>query len=89
MTHTSANLVKMLEQVIDDLLLDNDKIISIVCDNASNNDTLFKNLHHPLAHVHCFRHILNLIVQDTLCSINDSIAILWEIIQKIKNSTQR
>ena len=48
MTHTGANLVKMLEQVIDDLLPDDNRIIGVVCDNASNNDTLFENLqnHH-------------------------------------------
>ena len=90
MTHTGANLVKMLEQVINDLLLNDDRIIGVVCDNASNNGTLFGNLQkYQLAQVRCFGHILNLVVQDALCSINDSIITLWEIIWKIKNSVQR
>ena len=90
MAHTGANLAKTLEQVIDDLLPDNDRIIDVICNNTSNNDTLFENLQkYQLAQVCCFGHILNLVIQDVLYLINNSIITLWEIIQKIKNLVQK
>ena len=88
MTHTGVNLVKSLELAIGDLLPSNNQIIAIICDNASNNDTLFENLHYPLAHVCCFRHMLNLVIHDTLGSINEPIRKLHKLIKKIKNSVQ-
>jgi hypothetical protein len=87
-THIGANLVKSLELVIDDLLPSNNQIIAVVCDNASNNDTLFENLHHLLAHVCCFGHVLNLVVHDALGSLSKPIGKLQELIKKIKNSAQ-
>ena len=72
-THTGTNLVKSLELVIDDLLPSDNQIIAVVCDNASNNDTLFENFHHLLAHVCCFRYVLNLVVHNALGSLSKPI----------------
>jgi hypothetical protein len=61
--HTGVNLAKTLEQVIDDMLLSN-RILSIVADNASNNDSMFETLQYVDVHqVRCFGHVLNLVVQ--------------------------
>lgn len=46
------------------------QILGIVCDNASNNDTLMTNLEFdlgehvgPLTRIRCFAHIINLVVK--------------------------
>ena len=83
-----ANLVKSLELVIDDLLPSDNQIIAIVCNNASNNDTLFEKLYHLLTHVCCFGHMLNLVIYDALSSLSKPIGKLQELIKKIKNSVQ-
>lgn len=51
-------------------LIGNVKVLTMVLDNAANNDTLVRELKRILAqfqgpktHVHCFAHILNLVVK--------------------------
>jgi hypothetical protein len=62
-THTGVNLAKTLEHLIEDMQLSN-KILSIVADSASNNDSLFEKLQYDEIHqVRCFGHVLNLVVQ--------------------------
>ena len=61
--HTGINLAKALEHLIDDMQLSN-KILSIVVDSTSNNDSLFEKLQYDEIHqVRCFGHVLNLVVQ--------------------------
>ena len=62
MTHTGANLANAVAQLMEDLGLEN-KILAIVTDNASNNNTLMENLSPDIKHVRCFGHVLNLAVQ--------------------------
>ena len=48
------------------------KILSVTCDNASNNDTMSNKLDHmltkysPVNHTCCFTHILNLVAKSLL-----------------------
>ncbi|KAH9960734.1 hypothetical protein BJV74DRAFT_715565, partial [Russula compacta] len=48
-------------------------ILSLICNNASNNDILVDNLANKVAlfgghatHVHCFMHVMNLVMKSVL-----------------------
>src|SRR4051812_12423400 len=72
-SHMGANLANVLQKVIVDSGIQRN-ILTIVTDNAQNNDTLFLNIQSMnIEHVRCFGHILNLIVQEALGYISESI----------------
>src|SRR3954471_20696867 len=89
-SHTGENLANMLSDTMENSGLQN-KVFAIVADNATNNDSLFLNLRHysTIEQVQCFGHILNLVVQDALEQISESISSLWELLKKIRNSSQK
>src|SRR3954468_8209707 len=63
-------------------------ILAIVVDNARNNDTLFSNLQPDIEQIRCFGHVLNLVVQEALTHISETITCLRELVKKIRNSSQ-
>src|SRR3954452_16765456 len=63
-------------------------ILVIVADNARNNDTLFPNLQPVIEQIRCFGHVLNLVVQEALAHISETITSLCELVKKIRNSSQ-
>lgn len=88
-SHTGANLANVLQKVIVDSGIQR-KVLAIVTDNARNNDTLFSNIQSMnIEQVRCFGHILNLIVQEALGYISESIISLRELVKKIRNSPQK
>lgn len=89
--HTGANLASKLEKTTKDLAVQH-KLLGIVTDNATNNDTLFETMvkaNSSIGRLRCFGHILNLIVQDALTHIGDAIVSLRDVVKKIKNSSQK
>lgn len=89
-SHTGENLANVLSDTMENSGLRN-KVFAIVADNATNNDSLFLNLRHyfTIEQVRCFGHILNLVVQDALGQISESISSLRELLKKIRNSSQK
>jgi len=54
-----------------------EQILSITCDNASNNDTMIAELVNllndfagPANQTRCFTHILNLVVKSVICQFD-------------------
>jgi hypothetical protein len=65
--HTGRHLARELEALLKSFGIEK-KILSITCDNASNNDTMIQALnlggfHGAESCVRCFPHILNLSVK--------------------------
>ena len=88
-SHTGVNLANVLVRIMEDLGVQR-KVLAIVADNASNNDTLFPNIQHAhIEQVRCFGHVLNLVVQDALGYISESITCLRELLKKVKYSPQK
>jgi Protein of unknown function (DUF 659) len=89
-SHTGANLANVLTKIIEDLGVQN-KVLAVVADNASNNDTLFLNIqqHTHIEQVRCFGHVLNLVVQEALGHISECITLLRELLKKVKYSSQK
>ena len=69
--HTGLNLALAFAAVVRDLGLDR-KMLSVTCDNTSNNDTMATELgalitaFSPVNHTCCFAHIINLISKSLL-----------------------
>ena len=78
-----------------------DKVTSVIVDNASNNDACIRRLRDDfllrkrlplggkLFHVRCCAHILNLLVQDGLSQIANVIEVVREGIKYLNNSEAR
>jgi len=75
--HTGENLAQLLFHCLEDYEC-SDKLLSITCDNASNNGSLLDNLIELLpwgsrlkecGYIRCLAHILNLIVQTVLTEL--------------------
>ncbi|KAK2460515.1 hypothetical protein APHAL10511_007468, partial [Amanita phalloides] len=68
-SHTGANLAKAFIGILMDYGI-SDKILSVTCDNASNNDAMIKELGISLPdylavnHTCCFLHIINLVAKS-------------------------
>ncbi|XP_005113571.2 zinc finger BED domain-containing protein 1-like, partial [Aplysia californica] len=77
--HTAANIAKVLTDIFHHWGIE-DKISSIVTDNASTMVSLVKD-HLKKHHVRCFAHSLNLIVRDALKNSGE----LVELITKVKS----
>src|SRR4051812_30617374 len=86
-SHTGANLANVLGQIIEKSGIQRN-ILAIVADNARNNDTLFSNLQPVIEQIQCFGHVLNLVVQEALAHISETITSLRELVKKIRNSSQ-
>jgi hypothetical protein len=86
-SHTGANLANILGQIIEKSGIQRN-ILAIVADNARNNDTLFSNLQPVIEQIRCFGHVLNLVVQEALAHISETITSLRELVKKIRNSSQ-
>jgi hypothetical protein len=65
------NLAVAFAEVLHDFGIEH-KILSVTCDNVSNNDTMLTELAHKLTKIspvnctHCFAHILNLVAKSLL-----------------------
>ncbi|KAG2052457.1 hypothetical protein BDR06DRAFT_827739, partial [Suillus hirtellus] len=68
--HSGANLTKVVWSTLELYRLKN-QVMAVVCDNASNNDTLLQalgekcanegiNFSHEDSHIHCLLHIVHL-----------------------------
>ncbi|KAG8640804.1 hypothetical protein MANES_13G082916v8 [Manihot esculenta] len=78
-----------------------DKIFTVIVDNASSNDVPISYLIKKLAnwgvsvanstylHMRCMAHIINLIVQDGLKDVNDSVIKVRDAVRHIKSSPAR
>ncbi|XP_073030651.1 zinc finger BED domain-containing protein RICESLEEPER 2-like [Primulina eburnea] len=78
-----------------------DKVFTITVDNASSNDTTVKEMSNQLSkwgsnlmdgkhlHVRCVAHIINLIVQDGLKEVGDSVRRVRQAIRYIRQSPAR
>jgi hypothetical protein len=70
-SHTGVNLARAFAEVVCSFKIDH-KILSVTCDNASNNDTMLENLddllsgYSSLNRTRCFAHILNLVAKALL-----------------------
>jgi hypothetical protein len=70
-SHTGVNLARAFAEVVRSFKIDH-KILSVTCDNASNNDTMLENLddllseYSSLNRTRCFAHILNLVAKALL-----------------------
>jgi len=70
-SHTGVNLAVAFADVLHDFGIE-DKILSVTCDNASNNDTMVLELDNrlpsfsPVNRTRCFTHILNLVSKSLL-----------------------
>ena len=70
-SHTGMNLAVAFTDILQDFGI-NHKILSVTCDNTSNNDTMITELGHmltkfsPVNCTHCFAYILNLVVKSLL-----------------------
>jgi len=86
-SHSGFNLATAFAKILEDFGI-SDKILSITCDNASNNDTMIEELAvliddfpGPANQTRCFLHILNLVVK--------SIIRQFDLPKKKKNIRQR
>jgi len=98
--HTGFELCKKINEFLHEWGLEK-KIFSITLDNASSNDVLVKTLKEKLVlqnsllcdgeffYVHCCAHILNLIVQEGLKVIGDSVDLIRESIKYVGGSERR
>ena len=67
--HTGEHIADVVAKCLTDWEIEN-KVMSVICDNASNNDKMvdslathgWKMFHGRLGRVRCFAHILNLVV---------------------------
>ena len=78
-----------------------DHIFTITVDNASSNDVAIEYLWRKIKdrvgsllgceflHMHCCAHILNLIVQDGLKDLNESIVMVHNVVKYVKSSPNR
>ena len=78
-----------------------DHIFTITVDNASSNDVAKEYLWRKIKdrvgsllgceflHMHCCAHILNLIVQDRLKDLNESIVMVHNVVKYVKSSPNR
>uniref|UniRef100_A0A182WA92 DUF659 domain-containing protein n=1 Tax=Anopheles minimus TaxID=112268 RepID=A0A182WA92_9DIPT len=82
--HTGENIADWLRQVIKKFGIE-EKVTSTVTDNASYMEFAITNLH--IAHVQCFAHSLNIIVQQSIQSSIQSIYSNNPFRKKIWNST--
>lgn len=70
-SHSGINLATAFADVLKEFGIEN-KILSVTCDNASNNDTMIEELEDQLTGfsavncTHCFAHILNLVAKSLL-----------------------
>jgi hypothetical protein len=70
-SHTGVNLARAFADVVCSFKIDQ-KILSVTCDNASNNDTMLEELddlldkYSSLNRTRCFAHILNLVAKALL-----------------------
>ncbi|KIL55792.1 hypothetical protein M378DRAFT_53553, partial [Amanita muscaria Koide BX008] len=71
-SHSGLNLAAAFANVLEDFGI-SDKILSITCDNASNNDTMIEELEDLVAafpgetnRTRCFAHIINLVAKSVL-----------------------
>jgi hypothetical protein len=70
-SHTGMNLAVAFVDVLQDFGIHH-KILSVTCDNTSNNDTMITELDHmltkflPVNCTCCFAHILNLVAKSLL-----------------------
>ncbi|SJL03663.1 uncharacterized protein ARMOST_16509 [Armillaria ostoyae] len=70
--HTGENLAEAFVEILEDFKL-SDKILSITCDNASNNDTMIEAIAEAIDdfpgeanRTRCFAHITNLVAKSLL-----------------------
>ncbi|CAA7029612.1 unnamed protein product [Microthlaspi erraticum] len=100
--HTGEELARVVLECLRDWGLEK-KVFSITLDNASNNDSMQRNLNGQLQmiggsglvcdgkffHVRCCAHILNLIVKEGLLLANDLLNDIRESVRYVKASPQR
>ena len=86
-SHTGVNLANVLGEIMEKSGIQQN-ILAIVADNARNNDALFPNLQPVIEQIRCFGHVLNLVVQEALAHISETIAPLRELVKKIRNFPQ-
>jgi len=98
--HTSFKLSKKINGFLHDWGIEK-RVFSLTLDNASTNDVLIRTLkselrfQHSLVcdgefmHICCCAHILNLIVQEGLKALGDSLDHIRESIKYVKGSESR
>ncbi|PPQ84663.1 hypothetical protein CVT26_004180 [Gymnopilus dilepis] len=70
-SHTGLNLALAFKSILEDFGIEH-KILSVTCDNASNNDTMVAEMHERIAafnkvnRTRCFLHVLNLVAKALL-----------------------
>ncbi|XP_072375206.1 E3 SUMO-protein ligase ZBED1-like [Diabrotica undecimpunctata] len=82
--HTSINLARALQTIIEEWSLTN-KVSLIVSDNAANIKKAIEDL--GMKHLGCFAHSLNLIVQDALKLVEPTITKVKSIVTHFKKSS--
>lgn len=82
--HTSINLARALQNIIEEWSLTN-KVSLIVSDNAANIKKAIEDL--GMKHLGCFAHSLNLIVQDALKLVEPTVTKVKLIVTHFKKSS--
>ncbi|PPR06686.1 LOW QUALITY PROTEIN: hypothetical protein CVT26_001472 [Gymnopilus dilepis] len=68
-SHTGLNLALAFKSILEDFGIEH-KILSVTCDNASNNDTMVTEMHERITsfnkvnRTRCFLHVLNLVAKN-------------------------
>ncbi|XP_038723869.1 zinc finger BED domain-containing protein RICESLEEPER 2-like [Tripterygium wilfordii] len=94
--HTGFSISNLILQELEYLGISS-KIFSITLDNVSNNEVAQRTMRRYLTlpvgenlfHVHCCAHIYNLIVQDGLHVLHNSIEVIRDIVLCINSSVSR
>lgn len=79
--HTSEYIVENLKKILDQFKVDINKISAIITDGAANIAEASEMFLSKTQHIHCFAHVMNLVVQN---SVDNSPSVI-EIITKVKN----
>lgn len=76
--HTSTNLQIAVEEVLSDWGIEKEKVACCVTDGAPNIVKTFKTIFGSDKHLHCFAHLINLMVNESL----ESCELVQDLIKK-------
>lgn len=77
--HTSENIKMIIEDILLDWNLNKEKIVCTVTDGAASIVKAFHDMFGKNKHLHCFAHLLNLMVSDSFANSNAVADIISEI----------
>ncbi|XP_064475342.1 E3 SUMO-protein ligase ZBED1-like [Ornithodoros turicata] len=77
--HTADNIKSVLESILSEWGISNDKVVSCITDGAANIVKAAENLFGKGRHLHCFAHILNLMASESLHACTNASSLINEV----------